>query len=282
MQTPSSDSIHLLTRWKTRLIATTAHSEAQQREISKRSRITYLLSFTAVSMLAISGCATIPHFPPEVPANYVPAPQLTEVDSAHQGNLSAYGFSEAQRMAVRVRNVGCSSVTRGTGFAVNERTLITNRHVVEGTTKLQLSTYDGRDVDVTNSSVASIADLALVHTEEDLDAYPILADADPEPGDALTVVGYPGGGVLTVTSGVALAYKQDPLNENVGKVLVSDAEVEPGSSGSAVLDTEGRLVGVVYAKSNTGHSYIIPVSSLLGILNDNSGFDEQQTMTCSR
>ncbi len=240
-----------------------------------------ILGTVALSTLMLSGCGIVPPLPPSVPENYVPSVAKT-TDSAKQGKLTAYGFSEAQRMAVRVRNVGCTTVTRGTGFAIDERTLITNRHVVEGTTTLQLSTYDGRDVDVTNSSVAAFADLALVRTKEDLDAFPILAANDPQPGDQLTIVGYPNGGALTVTSGEALYYQQDPLEENLGEVLVSDAEVERGSSGSAVLDSEGRLVGVVYAKSNTGHSFIIPVSSLLTILAGAEGFNAQKTTTCNR
>jgi S1-C subfamily serine protease len=53
---------------------------------------------------------------------------------------------------------------------------------------------------------------------------------------------------------------------------VTDAPVEPGSSGSAVLDTEGRVVGVVYAKNSTGQSFVVPVSTLKQMLADDSSF----------
>lgn len=230
---------------------------------------------------ACASCSVLPSTPPSLPDSYIPA-LTSENRAAPQGNLTPYGFSEAQRMAVRVRNVSCTSVTRGTGFAIDAHTLITNRHVVEGTAQLQLNTYDGKDVSVTNSSVAGIADLALVRTTEELEAFPVLADDDPKPGDHLTVVGYPNGGKLTVTSGEAIKYTKDPLNENLGEVLYSSAEVEHGSSGSAVLDDEGRLVGVVYAKNAVGESYIIPVSTLLDILGQDEGFEEQSTATCQR
>ena len=86
-----------------------------------------------------------------------------------------------------------------------------------------------------------LADLAIVRTEDALPAAPELAEADPAIGDTVTVVGYPLGRALTVTTGQVLSSRTDPLNENLGEVLVTDAPVEPGSSGSAVLDREGRV-----------------------------------------
>lgn len=64
----------------------------------------------------------------------------------------------------------------------------------------------------------------------------------------------------------------DPLNENFGQVLVTDAQVEPGSSGSAVLDAEGRVVGVVYAKNASDQSFFVPVSTLGSLLADDGSF----------
>jgi len=196
------------------------------------------------------------------------------------GFLSPDGFDAAQRMAVRVRNVGCEGVIRGTGFAIDERVLITNKHVVEGNQDLQLSIYDGRDVSVTASQSAALADLAVIRTAEDLATYPDLAPTDPEPGDAVTVVGYPNGGALTVTKGTVIEYTSDPLNVTLGQVLLTDASVEPGSSGSAALDSEGKVIGIVYAKSSDGLSYLVPVSTLQDLLADDSGFEAQEPLAC--
>ncbi len=91
-------------------------------------------------------------------------------------------------------------------------------------------------------------------------------------GDVVTVVGYPQGGSLTVTQGQVIGVTTDPINANLGEVLVTDAPVEPGSSGSAVLDAQGRVVGVVYAKSASGQSYIVPVSTLTAVLADTTAF----------
>ena len=221
--------------------------------------------------LALSGCGALPPLPGPVPTDLVPSSVPGAVPTA-TGNLSPDGFDVAQRMAVRIRNVGCNSLSTGSGFAIDATTLITNRHVVADSADLQLSTYDGRDLKATAASTASLADLAIVRTVDELPAFPELAAADPQPGDEVTVVGYPQGGQLTVTSGRVIGSTTDPLNESLGEVLVTDAPVEPGSSGSAVLDMDGRVVGVVYAKNADNMSFIVPVGTLRGMLADESAF----------
>lgn len=234
-----------------------------------------LAAALAVALCATTaGCSDFPSRPPAPQTSFVPAEPSVEKPTG----LTPDGFDAVQRMAVRIRNVGCGSLSTGSGFAIDATTLITNRHVVSDSAELQVSTYDGRDIDVTAASTASIADLALVRTAEDLPSYPELAQADPVRGDVVTVVGYPQGGSLTVTQGQVIGSTTDPLNANLGEVLVTDAPVEPGSSGSAVLDAQGRVVGVVYAKNASGQSYIVPVSTLTAVLADTAAFTP--TSTC--
>lgn len=240
---------------------------------------------TAVVVLATSllaGCAAVEGVLEEVPR--MPGPRATDLVPTEgamdaptgTGALSPDGFDAVQRMAVRIRNVGCGTLTTGSGFAVDANTLITNRHVVDQSDTIQVSTYDGRDVDVATASTAALADLAIVRTVGELPSAPVLADADPVRGDAVTVVGYPQGGALTVTSGTVIGSTTDPINESLGEVLVTDAPVEPGSSGSAALDEDGRVIGVVYAKNAAGQSFLVPVSTLRRLLEDNAAFTPTQ------
>lgn len=230
-----------------------------------------------VALLAttlVASCAAVPELPPPVPEDIVPsvAPPTLSAESSEQ--LSPDGFDAVQRMAVRIRNVGCSSLSTGSGFAVDEHTLITNRHVVADSDSLHVSTYDGRDLDVSAASTAALADLAVVRTDDPLPSFPQIADEDPEEGDDVTVVGYPAGGRLTVTAGQVIGTTRDPLHENLGEVLVTDAPVEPGSSGSAALDGAGEVIGVVYAKTTDGRSLLVPQSTLREMLTDTSAFTE--------
>ncbi len=236
-----------------------------------------LVAACAVAALLV-GCAALPDAPGPLPSDYVPAAPVDDV--VQQGNLSPDGFSQAQRMTVRVRNVGCDSLKTGTGFAYDAHTLITNRHVVEDTSELQVTTYDGRTIAVTAASVAAVADLAIITTEESIGAGAVLAQEDPVEGDAITVVGYPNGGQLTTVSGVVLGATGDPLGAALGTVLATTAPVAPGSSGSPVLNERGEVVGVIYAKNEAEQSFMVPVSLLRALL-DEDQLLVPQLQTCN-
>ncbi len=197
--------------------------------------------------------------------------------SDHGPLLSPDGFDAAQRMTVRVRNVGCGFLATGTGFMIDEHTLVTNRHVIEDSSALEISTYDGHTASATAASSTTAADLAIVRVKESLPVAAKLADRDPQVGDAITVIGYPGGGRLTTTSGIVLGAVEDPLYGSVGTVLGTSAVVEPGSSGSPVLDADGEVVGVIYAKNDADQSFMIPVSTLRDLLDQESLLIPQQT-----
>jgi S1-C subfamily serine protease len=209
-----------------------------------------------------AGCGVLPEPPDPAPP---PAP-VSPVAPATPTALSPDGLSQVERAAVRVRNVACGGVGTGSGFALSEHLLVTNSHVVAGASVLQLDTYDGRDIEVGTADAATIADLALVRTTEPLPAVLPIAAADPRAGDPVSIVGYPGGGPLRTSTGAVLGYTSDALGVNADQVFATDARVEPGSSGSAVVDTGGAVVGVVYARGDNGLSYAVPVSVLRDLL----------------
>ncbi|MBD5788063.1 trypsin-like peptidase domain-containing protein [Cellulosimicrobium terreum] len=236
-----------------------------------RQRLGRVLVTGVLAGALATGCGVLPELPPDLPDTVVPStPPLQGADGSEE--LSPDGFDAVERMAVRIRNVGCDGLSTGSGFPVDARTLITNKHVVSSARTLQLLSYDGRDIPVDTVSTAELADLAVVRTSEDLPAYPTLAAKDPTTGDPVTVVGYPEGERLTVTNGSVIGSATDPLHENLGEVLVTDAPVEPGSSGSAALNEAGEVIGVVYAKTSSDQSLLVPVSTLRSVLGDESSF----------
>lgn len=223
-------------------------------------RGSYRLFALGATAALVAACGVVPANPSPLPSDYVPA--APSESAAPPGNLSPDGFSAAQRMTVRVRNVGCDALKTGTGFAVDAHTLVTNRHVIEDTKELQVTTYDGRTINVTAASATAVADLAIVTTEQSIGGFAALAPSDPVEGDAITVIGYPLGGKLTTVSGVVLGSVADPLGAALGTVMVTTAPVEPGSSGSPVLNESGEVVGVIYAKNESEQSFMVPVSLL--------------------
>ncbi|QDB79792.1 trypsin-like peptidase domain-containing protein [Georgenia sp. 311] len=218
----------------------------------------------AAATLALTACGVVPQLPGELPTDYVPEVPAPSVSDP--GALSADGVDAAERMAVRIRNVGCGELSTGSGFALDERTVITNRHVVADADRIQISTYDGREIDAVSASVADVADLALLRTAEPLATVPGLAEVDAEVGEPVTVVGYPRGGQLSTAQGSVLGYELDTLGSDLGMVGRTNAQVDHGSSGSAVLGSEGQVVGVVYAMDVWSNSYMVPVSTLHDLL----------------
>ena len=96
---------------------------------------------------ALTACATedFPTLPGPPVTEFVPS----QAPVVRPSGLTPDGFDAVQRMAVRIRNVGFGSLSTGSGFAIDATTLITNKHVVADSADLQVSTYDGRDIDVT-------------------------------------------------------------------------------------------------------------------------------------
>lgn len=229
------------------------------------------LALPLLALLLLSSCGYLPSMPEPLG----PTPQGTST-SQHEELIreddSPDGFQSAQRIAVRVRNVGCQSLSTGSGFALDENTLVTNKHVIEDSSELQLETYDGRDVAVAASTMASFSDLALVTTADKLPQVAPIAKKDPKIDDVITVIGFPKGGALTKSTGRIISTEDDPLGVNLGEVFYTSAPVEPGSSGSAVLNVDGELVGVIYAKSGSG-SLFVPVSTLHELLESDANRD---------
>lgn len=229
-----------------------------------RRRVTGLAACALTAMM-LTGCAASEERPDPFVGPYVP--EISPSAQVDRGALSPDGFTQAQRMTVRVRNIGCQGLSTGTGFAIDAHTLVTNRHVVDNSRDIEVTTYDGRTIDITATSVTAVADLAIVTTEETIGAYSTLAQQDAVEGDAITVVGYPGGGQLTTVYGVVIGEVPDPLGAALGQVLATTAPVKPGSSGSPALNEAGEVVGVIYAKNDAEQSFMVPVSMLRSLLN---------------
>jgi S1-C subfamily serine protease len=169
-----------------------------------------------------------------------------------------------------VRNLGCGGVATGSGFAIADHVFVTNRHVIGGAALLQVSTYDGHDIDVETAGAVVIADLALVWTKQPLPVTISLAPENPVVGSKVTSVGFPLGGPLTTTHGKVLNYAPDPVGWSAIPMLVIDAPIEHGSSGSPLINDLRQLVGVVYASD--GNRFAVPVKVFRQVLSNPSDY----------
>ncbi len=219
---------------------------------------------TITACIVLASCSVIPAAPSGLPEAWVPSVSPSAIPS--ESAASDFGYTDAESAAVRVRNVGCDGLSTGSGFVLDEHTIVTNHHVVASTGRLEVTLSDGTDVTVTASKYGTNADFALITTEESLAYAVTLAEADAETGDSITVVGYPEGGVLQVSEGVVEGADFDTLDK-ASFVQVTTAYAAPGSSGSAVYNEAGEVIGVLYAGSSaTDETMIVPLSLLKAFL----------------
>lgn len=135
------------------------------------------------------------------------------------------------------RSVGSAVVVKENGY------LLTNRHVVAGYDELQVLLNDGRAVAAT--IVGSDADTDLAVLKVDLDGLPAIEFAKPEQlrvGAMVLAIGNPFGFGQSVSLGVISALDRS-LN-STAPFIQTDAAINNGSSGGALVNLEGQLVGI--------------------------------------
>jgi hypothetical protein len=147
---------------------------------------------------------------------------------------------------------GKQASSEGSGFIINRAGgVITNHHVVDGCRELQVM-RNGNPVVATLVATDPADDLAILRLPEPVaDTAPLRSDRPVKPGEAVVVVGFPLQGLLSsqasVTTGVVsrLAGPHDDTHQ-----LQITAPVQPGNSGSPLLDASGAVAGIVVAKLN--------------------------------
>lgn len=160
---------------------------------------------------------------------------------------------------------------RGIGSAVivsPEGYLLTNNHVVQNATNIEVQLSDGR------SAVARLVggdpetDVAVLKI--DLDRLPVITfgDADAlQVGDVVLAIGNPFGVGQTVTSGIVSALGRDQLGINTFENFIqTDAAINPGNSGGALVDVSGNLMGIntaIFSSSggSLGIGFAIPATT---------------------
>jgi S1-C subfamily serine protease len=172
---------------------------------------------------------------------------------------STAALAAAQRAAaastVRVSGEGCGGGIVGSGAVVAPGVVVTNAHVVAGTHHVRVEATDGAH-DAVPVLFDPDTDLAVLHVQGlDVPVLPI-ASQDAGRGQGAAVLGYPGGGPLEITSAAVLDAQQ-ALGRNIWgggvvrrEVYVLQASVRPGDSGGPFVDTNGTVLGLVFARSN--------------------------------
>lgn len=141
-----------------------------------------------------------------------------------------------------------SDVIRGSGFFVSsEGHILTNYHVVDHGTKIQVTLHGGKKVKATITGTDPKTDLAVIKIEEVSFSTPLqFGNSDKlEVGDLVMAVGNPFGLQETVTFGIVSAKGRDQLHINDSEDFIqTDAAINPGNSGGPLLNIEGDVIGI--------------------------------------
>lgn len=144
--------------------------------------------------------------------------------------------------------------------------IVTNHHVIDNATKIRVQLSDGREFDAKLIGSDNMSDVALLKIDNADQLTEIqLADSDKlRVGDFAIAIGNPFGLGQTVTSGIISALGRSGLNlQNFENFIQTDAAINSGNSGGALLNLDGELIGINTAilgpnGGNVGIGFAIP------------------------
>lgn len=244
------------------------------------------LSLGAIGLSQTAGSQTVfaPNASPEkfVPANQVQmqmsfsplvkqtAPAVVNVYSSRTVKRRAnpfaddpffsqfFGGNAAPRERME-RSLGSGVIVRSNGV------IVTNSHVVDGADELRIVLNDRREFDAKIIAQDVQSDLAVLQIDtkgERLPVLPIAQDSGLEVGDLVLAIGNPFGVGQTVTSGIVSALGRTNVTD-LSSFIQTDAAVNPGNSGGALVGMDGSLIGVntaIFSRSggSNGIGFAIP------------------------
>jgi len=134
----------------------------------------------------------------------------------------------------------------GSGVIVStDGYVLTNNHVVNGADVIKVTLADGRELTAKVVGTDPQSDLAVVKVEaKDLPAITFTDSDKIEVGDRVLAIGNPFGIGQTVTSGMVSGLGRATMGLDYEDFIQTDAAINPGNSGGALVDVQGRLVGV--------------------------------------
>jgi Do/DeqQ family serine protease len=182
------------------------------------------------------------------------------VRNPHEGDpWYRYFFGDRAQGEVQ-RGVGSGVIVSPQGY------LLTNNHVVEGASEIEVGLKDGREAKARLVGTDPDTDIAVLKIELDRLPAVTLGNVDAlQVGDQVLAIGNPFNVGQTVTSGIVSALGRNQLGLSTFENFIqTDAAINPGNSGGALVDVHGQLVGIntaIFSRSggSMGIGFAIPV-----------------------
>jgi serine protease Do len=180
----------------------------------------------------------------------------------------------------RQQGEGSGVIVSSDGF------IVTNNHVVDGSTELTVSMGDKRELKAHVIGTDAKTDIALIKVDAKDLPHVVLGDSSKvEVGDIALAMGNPFGLGQTVTMGIISATGRGGLGiEDYEDFIQTDASINPGNSGGALINTRGELIGIntaILSRSggNQGVGFAVPVDLVRHVMTQ---LKEKGTVTRAR
>ena len=240
---------------------------------------TFALVFIALSALAADASAQdrrVPSSAAELQLSFAPvvkrvAPAVVNVYAARvvenrnpfiNDPLFRQFFGALPREQV-LRSLGSGVIIDPSGLVV------TNHHVIEGATEVKVALADKREFDAEIALKDEHSDLTILRLKDAKERFPVLEFGNSDElqvGDVVLAIGDPFGVGQTVTHGIVSALARTQVGISDYRFFIqTDAAINPGNSGGALVDVNGRLVGIntaIYSRSggSQGIGFAIPAN----------------------
>ena len=151
--------------------------------------------------------------------------------------------------------------------------IVTNTHVVDGADELMVTLNDNKEYSARIIGADATTDLALIKIDaKQLPAIQIANSDNVKVGEWVLAVGNPLGLNNTVTAGIVSA-KARTMGQGVQSMIQTDAAINSGNSGGALVNTRGELIGInamIYSQTGTniGYGFAIPTTIMNKVVDD--------------
>ena len=202
--------------------------------------------------------------------------------------VTAETLSEVAGSVLRVQAIACSQRQDGTAFVISPGVALTNAHVVAGSQNVEIALPGQAAAPATVTAFDSERDLALLRV--DLALSPLSLEVH-QAGQLAAVVGHPSGGPLR-TAPIRLVERATDNGRDLydsiditRKFWFAAAHLQTGDSGAPVVDTQGSVLGIVFAVAPKGASdyqravYVLDRSEIAGFMAETAALGERSVVS---
>lgn len=228
------------------------------------SRLATISAIVAIAVASNSAAASELRFTPMVRAVAAARPSVVNIHGRKTVRSATDHFGQDEMRQVN---------GMGTGVVIDERGyVITNYHVIEGVSRLQVTLHNQKTVTATLVAHDPKTDLAVIKipAEDRLPVLRIGTSSDLMPAEPVVAVGNAYGYTHTVTQGViSELHRSVQVSEEQGyeDLIQTDASINPGNSGGPLLNIDGEMIGlnVAVRVGAQGIGFAIPIDEVMEV-----------------